>query len=94
MVCLCLFPKKPSVCFSCTDRIPMPTDSGPFVIPDCRRPGVAMDAIAIKIPPASGALLQAQADRLGTTRTALARTLIVQGLDQLAAATTTAEEVA
>lgn len=53
-----------------------------------------MEALAIKIPPASGALLQAQADRLGTTRTALARTLIVQGLDQLAAAATTAEEVA
>ena len=55
----------------------------PFVIPDCRRPGVAMAAVAIKLPPESTAQLGDWAARLGTTRTALGRALVMRGLDQL-----------
>lgn len=42
-----------------------------------------MEALALKIPPESAAQLQAWADRLGTTRTALGRALLMRGLDQL-----------
>ena len=68
----------------------MTTD--PFLIPDCRRPGQAMAAVPLKLPQADAALLQAHADRLQTSRTALGRALVLQGLAQLEA--TTAREVA
>ena len=60
----------------------------PFLIPDCRRPGQAMAPMPLKLPPAALAQLQAQADRLGCNRTALARTLLLQGLAQLQAGAT------
>jgi hypothetical protein len=47
-----------------------------------------MGTMPLKLPPAALAQLQAQADRLGCSRTALARTLLLQGLAQLAAGTT------
>jgi hypothetical protein len=42
-----------------------------------------MAALPIKVPAAVAAQLQAQADRLGRSRIALARTLLLQGLAQL-----------
>jgi hypothetical protein len=61
---------------------------GPLVVLDHRCPGQAMAALPIKVPAAVAAQLQAQADRLGCCRTALARTLLLQGLAQLEAVTT------
>lgn len=54
----------------------------PFVVPDLRRPGEAMASLPLKLPAAVLRDLQAQADRLGCNRGALARTLIVRGLEQ------------
>ena len=59
-----------------------------LVVLDHRCPGQAMAALPIKVPAAVAAQLQAQADRLGCSRTALARTLLLQGLAQLQAGTT------
>ena len=61
-----------------------------LVVLDHRCPGQAMAALPIKVPAPVAAQLQAQADRLGCSRTALARTLLLQGLAQLAASTTRA----
>ena len=55
----------------------------PFVVPDLRSPGQPMGSLPIKIPAVVLADLQAQADRLGCNRGALARTLLVRGLQQL-----------
>ena len=60
----------------------------PFVVPDHRRPGQPMGTMPLKLPPAALAQLQAQADRLGCSRTALARTLLLQRLAELEAGTT------
>jgi hypothetical protein len=60
----------------------------PLVVLDHRCPGQAMAPLPIKVPAAVAAQLQAQAARLGCCRTALARTLLLQGLAQLKAATT------
>jgi hypothetical protein len=46
-----------------------------------------MASLPLKLPAASLAQLQAQANRLGCNRGALARTLIVRGLEQLQRAT-------
>lgn len=62
-------------------------DPAPFLIPDCRRPGHAMAAVPLKLPTEAAAQLQAFADRLGTSRTALGRALLLQGLAQLEAGT-------
>ena len=59
----------------------------PFVVPDLRRPGEAMASLPLKLPAAVLRDLQAQADRLGCNRGALARTLIVRGLEQQQQAT-------
>jgi hypothetical protein len=64
----------------------MPTPT-PFVVPDHRCPGQPMGTMPLKLPTAALAQLQAQADRLGCNRTALARTLLLQGLAQLEAVT-------
>jgi len=61
--------------------------STPFVVPDHRCPGQPMAPMPLKLPPAALAQLQAQSDRLGCSRTALARTLLLQGLAQLEAVT-------
>jgi hypothetical protein len=47
-----------------------------------------MATLPVKVPAAVVAQLQAQADRLGCNRTALARTLLLQGLAQLQAGAT------
>lgn len=74
-------------------RIPLATPDPapvPFVVPDCRRPGQAMAPLPLKVPAEAAALLQAAADRLGTSRTALGRALLMKGLAQLEAGTTRA----
>jgi hypothetical protein len=55
----------------------------PFLIPDCRRPGQAMAPVPLKLPTEAAAQLQAAADRLGTSRTALGRALVLEGLERL-----------
>lgn len=50
---------------------------------DCRRPGEPMQPVPLKLPADAVAQLQAQAKRLQTTRTGLARTLLLQGLAEL-----------
>jgi hypothetical protein len=67
--------------------------SDPFVIADCRRPGQAMANIPLRLPASEAAQLQAAAERLGTTRTALGRHLLLQGLAHLEQQTTTPAEV-
>jgi hypothetical protein len=62
----------------------------PLVVLDHRCPGQPMAPLSVKVPAAVAAQLQAQADRLGCCRTALGRTLLMQGLAQLEAATTRA----
>jgi hypothetical protein len=62
----------------------------PFVVPDHRRPGQAMAPLPLKVPAEALAQLQAQADRLGISRTALGRTLLMQRLAELEAGTTRA----
>lgn len=65
-----------------------PTQAQPFPIPDCRRPGEPMLALPLKLPQRQHAQLQAAAEQLGTSRTALARALLLAGLEQLTQATT------
>lgn len=62
-----------------------PTQAQPFLIPDCRRPGEPMAALPLKLPQAAAVQLQATAERLGCSRTALARALLLNGLAQLQA---------
>lgn len=71
-----------------------PTQAQPFPIPDCRRPGEPMLPLPLKLPQRQHAQLQAAAVRMGTSRTALGRALLLAGLAQLPQATTTAGEVA
>jgi hypothetical protein len=49
-----------------------------------------MAPVPLKLPAEAAAHLQAVADRLGTSRTALGRFLLMQGLAQLEAGTTRA----
>jgi hypothetical protein len=63
----------------------------PFVVADYRQPGQPMAAFPIKLPESALSRLDAQAQRLNCNRGALARALIVRGLEQLE---TTAGEVA
>lgn len=71
--------------------------SDSFVIADCRRPGAAMASVPLKLPSAEVAQLQAETERLGTSRTALGRHLLLQGLsrhlEQHATVNTTAQGV-
>jgi len=60
----------------------------PFVVPDLRTPGEAMESLPLKLPPTAMAGLQAQAKRLRCNRSALGRALLVRGLQQLEQATT------
>lgn len=61
----------------------MPPIPSTFTVPDLRRPGQAMGAVPVKLPADAIASLQAQADRLGCSRSALARALLVRGLAEL-----------
>lgn len=65
----------------------------PMVLPDCRDALRPMAPLPLKIPPAAVDRLQAQSERLRCHRAALARTLLLQGLERLEAATA-AREVA
>ena len=60
----------------------------PLVVLDHRCPGQPMATLPVKVPAAVVAQLQAQSDRLGCNRTALARTLLLQGLERLQAGAT------
>ena len=62
-----------------------PLQAQPFLIPDCRRPGEPMAALPLKLPQAAAAQLQITAERLGCSRTALGRALLLQGLALLQA---------
>lgn len=65
--------------------------TAPFVVADFRHPGQPMASLPVKLPPAILDKLQTQSQRLRCNRGALARALIVQGLEQIEA---TAGEVA
>ena len=65
-------------------------ESRPLVIADHRCPGQPMSPLPLKLPAEALAQLQAQADRLRCNRGALARALLLQGLEQLEASTTRA----
>lgn len=54
-----------------------------LLIPDLRRPGEPMATLPLKIPTEVLPRLQAQADRLKCNRTALGRTLLLKGLEEL-----------
>jgi hypothetical protein len=54
-----------------------------LMIPDCRRPGEAMAAVPLKLPAEAAAQLQTVASQLGTSRTALGRALVLEGLERL-----------
>lgn len=70
----------------------MPMAFNCFVVPDLREPGQRMAALQLRIPSTGLEALQEQADRLRCGRVALARALVLQGLEQLEQ--TTAGEVA
>jgi predicted transcriptional regulator len=53
----------------------------PALLPDLRRPGQPMAAIPVKLPAAAADALQEHADRIGASRSAVARHLIVAALD-------------
>lgn len=55
----------------------------PFVLPDLRTPGAPMVAVPLKLPHPVVDRLQQQANRLRCSRAALARALVVLGLEQL-----------
>jgi hypothetical protein len=55
-----------------------------FPVPDLRDPASPMASLPLKLPTATLEALQAQAAALHCNRGALARALIVFGLDQLA----------
>lgn len=55
----------------------------PFTITDLREPGQPMANLPIKLPVSTLEALQAQADKLRCNRTALARTLLIRGLEQM-----------
>lgn len=57
-----------------------------LIVPDLRRPGLPMATLPIKLPADCLASLQSRAEQIGTSRAALARTLVVQGLERLEAA--------
>jgi hypothetical protein len=65
----------------------------PFVLTDHRLPGVPMAGLPVKIPADALPRLQAMADHLRCNRGALARALVLQGLEQLEEATTAAQGV-
>lgn len=57
-----------------------------FPIPDCRTPGHPMASLPLKLPQASSDQLDALAARMGCSRSALGRALLLHGLQTLAAA--------
>lgn len=67
------------------DRVPMEAPA-PFLLVEHRAPGRPMRPLTLKLPPDADDLLRERAQALGCYPTALARALLVQGLDQLQAA--------
>jgi hypothetical protein len=55
----------------------------PFVIPDFRSHDGAMTPLPLKLPAFAVDQLRRNADRMGCTRSALARALLVRGLAEL-----------
>lgn len=55
----------------------------PIVIHDLRDPSQPMGCLALKLPAVAITELQARADRLRCSRSALARTLLMDGLVKL-----------
>lgn len=64
----------------------------PLIVPDLRTPGHPMATLPVKLPAACVEALQSHAAQLGTSRGALARTLLVSAVADLQART--AQEVA
>lgn len=62
---------------------PQPRAALPLIVPDLRAPGQPMATLPLKVPTACLEALQSRAERLNTSRGALARTLLVQGLERL-----------
>lgn len=60
--------------------------SAPFLLMEHRAPGRPMRPLTVKLPVAADALLRDQAQLMACHPTALARALVVQGLNQLQAA--------
>jgi hypothetical protein len=60
----------------------------PALLPDLRRPGQPMTGIPVKIPSDYADTLQEHADRIGASRGALARHLVVSALQELEATAT------
>ena len=54
-----------------------------FVVPDTRRPGALLPLMSLRMPPGLVADLDGHAARLGCSRAALSRALLVQGVAQL-----------
>ena len=54
----------------------------PFPILDRRRSGQAMSPVPLKLPPEAAERLQATADQLGISRTALIRDLVLEGMER------------
>ena len=54
-----------------------------LLLSEHRTPGVPMRAFPVKLPLAAHARLHLQAERLGAYPSALARALVIRGLDQL-----------
>lgn len=67
--------------------------ASPLIVPDLRTPGQPMATLPVKIPAACFEALQWRAERLNTSRGALARMLLVQGLERLETAAAAAGEV-
>jgi hypothetical protein len=55
----------------------------PALLPDLRRPGQPMAFISLKLPADCVETLQGHADRIGASRGALARHLVVRALQEL-----------
>lgn len=56
-----------------------------LIAADYRQPGQPMAPLPLKIPAAAVSRLKTQAERLNCTRAALARTLLLKGLEELEA---------
>lgn len=62
---------------------PRPPAAPALIVPDLRTPGQPMATLPVKIPAECFEVLRSRAERLNTSRGALARMLLVQGLERL-----------
>ena len=63
--------------------------TAPLLIADCLRPGQAMIPLPLNLAAEVVAELQTVTDQMGTSRTALGRHFLLQGLEQILKAHTT-----